>query len=84
MSTYRLGDFKTQKTKNGKYSKINEVAIPRKGEGGDAEITKTRVQLTQTKARYFKVHIKNQGVLPKWHPSAGNPSWLFVDEIYFW
>ena len=33
------------------------------------------------KARYIQVTCKNQGPLPASHPSAGSPSWLFVDEI---
>lgn len=32
-------------------------------------------------ARYVKFRAESPGVLPAWHPAAGNPSWLFVDEI---
>lgn len=32
-------------------------------------------------ARYIKVLAKNYGKLPKWHISAGENSWLFIDEI---
>lgn len=32
-------------------------------------------------ARYVKVHAFNFGALPKWHVSAGEQSWLFIDEI---
>ncbi|MEN8225582.1 MAG: GH92 family glycosyl hydrolase [Bacteroidota bacterium] len=32
-------------------------------------------------ARYIKVVGKNRGDCPDWHPGAGNPSWLFIDEI---
>lgn len=35
----------------------------------------------KTNARFIKVTAKNQGLLPEGHPSAGNPSWIFVDEI---
>jgi len=31
--------------------------------------------------RYIKILGKNRAVCPDWHPGAGNPSWLFVDEI---
>ena len=34
-----------------------------------------------TSARYIKVFAKSFGKLPQWHISAGEPSWLFVDEI---
>jgi hexosaminidase len=30
--------------------------------------------------RHIKVKAKNT-VLPEWHPGAGKPAWLFVDEI---
>jgi len=30
--------------------------------------------------RYIKVHAKNN-ILPDWHPGAGKPAWLFVDEV---
>jgi hexosaminidase len=31
--------------------------------------------------RYIKVVAKNYGVIPSGQPGAGNPAWLFVDEI---
>ena len=34
-----------------------------------------------TSARYVKVKVINYGPLPEWHISAGEPAWLFVDEI---
>ncbi len=33
------------------------------------------------KAKYVKVFMKNPGPNPDWHLGAGNPTWLFVDEI---
>ncbi len=35
----------------------------------------------QKKARFIKVHAKNRGVCPDWHPGAGEKAWLFCDEI---
>ena len=32
-------------------------------------------------ARYLRVTVKNLGVCPKGHAGAGDPAWLFVDEI---
>lgn len=32
-------------------------------------------------ARYVKIKVENLMKLPKWHPSAGDKSWVFVDEI---
>jgi hexosaminidase len=33
------------------------------------------------RTRYVKVFAKNFGVIPSGNPGAGNPAWLFVDEI---
>jgi len=32
-------------------------------------------------ARYVKIVAKNPGPCPEWHPGAGGPSWMFVDEV---
>ena len=37
--------------------------------------------LTDLDVRYIKVKAKNHGPIPSWHPGAGYPSWIFVDEI---
>lgn len=31
--------------------------------------------------RYLKIIAKNNGPCPEWHPGAGNPSYIFADEI---
>lgn len=31
--------------------------------------------------RFIKITLYNAGVLPQEHPGAGNPSWIFLDEI---
>lgn len=33
------------------------------------------------KARYVRLIIKHKGIIPDGFPGAGNPSWLFLDEI---
>ncbi len=33
------------------------------------------------KGKYVKISLNNGGNLPPNHPSSGNPSWIFVDEI---
>lgn len=40
------------------------------------------IQLTEPKTcRYVRVYAKNFGIIPTGKPGAGNPAWLFVDEI---
>ena len=33
-------------------------------------------------ARYVKVFAKNIGTIPDWHPGAGSPGFIFIDEIW--
>jgi hexosaminidase len=35
----------------------------------------------ETPARYVRVRAKSTGVCPPWHEGAGQPCWLFADEI---
>ncbi|WP_299683220.1 FN3 associated domain-containing protein [uncultured Dokdonia sp.] len=74
----------TSTTKKGPFKKAAAMKVSREGEGGDTETKKVTLELSTTEARYVKVVIKNHDKLPEWHPAAGNPAWLFVDEIYFW
>ena len=39
------------------------------------------ISLNAVPARYVRVKAVNYGKLPKWHVSAGEQAWLFVDEI---
>jgi hypothetical protein len=38
-------------------------------------------KLDGVSARFVRVRAKNYGKLPAWHPGAGNPAWLFTDEL---
>jgi predicted alpha-1,2-mannosidase len=35
------------------------------------------------KARYIRISAANAGPCPEWHPGAGHPSWIFLDELLF-
>jgi len=39
------------------------------------------VKTSGMNVRYVRLQAKNRGVCPDWHPGAGNPAWLFIDEI---
>ena len=32
-------------------------------------------------ARYVRFEVQNHGLLPEGHLGAGNPSWVFMDEV---
>jgi hexosaminidase len=44
-------------------------------------INKVRATLQQARGRYIKVVAQNAGKIPAGAEGAGNPAWLFVDEI---
>ncbi|TAJ11343.1 beta-N-acetylhexosaminidase [Marinilabiliaceae bacterium JC017] len=54
----------------------NELPLKEKSQIVDFELN-----LNHTRARFFKIEVKNQGQAPKWHNAAGSDVWLFVDEI---
>lgn len=54
-----------------KYSDQTEVALTH-----DFEVKK------EIKTRFIRVKASNYGLNPSWHPGAGEPTWLFADEIY--
>lgn len=35
------------------------------------------------KYKYLRYTISNPGLLPNWHLGAGNPTWLFIDELLY-
>lgn len=39
------------------------------------------IPLTTPPARFIRVLAKNYGIIPSENPGAGNPAWLFADEI---
>ena len=40
-----------------------------------------RAKVSEKKVKFLKVKVENQGILPKWHPNAGEKAWIMVDEI---
>jgi hexosaminidase len=39
------------------------------------------IKFDKTNVQYVKVFVKNYGLIPDGKPGAGNPAWLFLDEI---
>lgn len=65
-----------------KYHSFNEVLnrIPPKEE--QVFIQPFNFQfMANTKARYIRIKAKNLGKCPSWHKGAGEPCWMFTDEI---
>ncbi len=56
---------------------INTVSMNEKG----ALIKDFSVNFAARPARYVRVKAGNAGLCPEGHPGAGQPTWLFVDEL---
>ena len=40
-----------------------------------------RARVDGKKVKFVRVKVENQGVLPEWHPYAGEKAWIMVDEV---
>jgi beta-galactosidase len=40
-----------------------------------------RALVNEKQAKYVRVKVQNQGVLPQWHPYSGQKAWIMVDEV---
>ena len=64
---------------------VGSLSIVEDEKQESTKIKKFNIKIPEnTKAQYFKVIAKNPNVLPKWHEGAGNPPWIFIDEIIVW
>ncbi len=41
------------------------------------------LRIPKQKIRYLHIIAKNRGVCPDWHKGAGEPAWIFTDEIWW-
>jgi uncharacterized membrane protein len=65
------------------WKKIIQEA-PEAAKNGELNSTSgLNLSLKNEKFTYYKIIVKPLKKLPKWHQGAGEPAWLFVDEIFF-
>ncbi|MFZ4521899.1 MAG: family 20 glycosylhydrolase [Bacteroidales bacterium] len=65
-----------------KYHSFNEVPNTVSEKEVQAIIQPFNFQFrSNTKARYVRIKATNLGKCPQWHEGAGQPCWLFADEI---
>jgi hypothetical protein len=63
------------------FKRIKDAKYPvpqKESKTGSKMFTET---FASTQARYVKVEVMNVLKNPKWHDKAGEPSWVFIDEI---
>jgi predicted alpha-1,2-mannosidase len=65
-----------------KYKKLKRIEnnVDEKQDGGIVRDFEIRVP--RQKVRFIKVYAKNKGFCPDWHKGAGEPAWIFVDEVW--
>ena len=72
-----------QTSKNGKkWTKTQPIKLEKPTYDNQKKIVSAKVELKKTKkAKYIRVSVINSGKMPEDHDAAGEPSWIFIDEI---
>jgi hypothetical protein len=63
------------------FKKVKEAAYPVAADQTQPSNKIFSEGFPETQARYVKVEVLSVLKNPKWHPNAGQPCWVFVDEI---
>jgi len=67
---------------NGKsYRKLGRVDNPVAEDDWDVKTQDFTLKFNPQPVRFIKVIATNRGTCPDWHKGAGNPSWIFADEV---
>lgn len=62
------------------FREVASKKMPEPAQGYDSAVIPEEITFTPAKARYVEVIIQSRK-LPSWHTGAGNPAYVFVDEI---
>ena len=58
------------------------ATVPTPVDDSDLEVQRWDPKVSvNLRARYVKVTAQNYGAIPEWHPGAGYPAYIFIDEI---
>jgi uncharacterized membrane protein len=66
------------------FEKVGELKIKKSNSGKEPIVERYTLEVPETTGRYFKIIVRNPKVLPEWHDGAGQPSWIFIDEVILW
>ena len=59
-----------------------QIDLPMKGDASSQlSVNPLKLSTKDVSCRYLRFRAKSIGKLPPWHPAAGSPAWLFVDEL---
>lgn len=63
------------------YSLLASEAYPAMQETDANEIKEHTLKFAPTRVRYLKVRVVPEYSMPAWHPGAGHPAFVFIDEV---
>ena len=64
-----------------KFKKLGRIKTPVKENEEEAQTNDFKLIIKPIKMRYIKIIAKNKSFCPAWHKGAGNPCWIFADEV---
>lgn len=71
-------------SKDGKaFSKPIHLLIDDKTNRSKKLVKRIAFTIPKITSKYFKIKVKSVETCPSWHSAAGQPAWLFIDEITF-
>ena len=63
------------------YQKVVVLATDVPLDARGALIEGFRAEFENARAKFIRVEARNIGVCPEWHTGAGEPAWIFLDEV---
>ena len=66
-----------------KFLKKATAIQPTKEEKNIVRVEGLKIDIPQSKYKWYKIIAKNVSKLPAWHPGKGDKAWIFIDEIFF-
>ena len=64
-----------------KFEPVAELSVPGLAEPTPPALNAHLLEFSPQKTRFIKLVVERTLELPAWHPGAGKPAWLFVDEV---
>lgn len=66
------------------FTELGYIQYPKLSGESNRGIVKATIRKSARNVKFVKVMARNPGLCPEWHPGAGKPAWIFVDEILIW
>lgn len=63
------------------YQKAEELTHSVPENNPEVVIQEFNADMSNVTTRYLRIHAASIKTCPEWHPGAGGPSWLFLDEV---